>query len=69
MSGVFESFLSGKAADASQFVFYAQQLVEFFYAFSRQALPVLMWPALTATAKSAMKLSEVSPLRCDTNEL
>mmetsp|Transcript_6279 Transcript_6279/g.10597 ORF Transcript_6279/g.10597 Transcript_6279/m.10597 type:complete len:220 (+) Transcript_6279:14-673(+) len=31
----------------------------------RQGAPVLIWPVLRPTAKSAMKVSSVSPLRCD----
>src|SRR5690606_10806745 len=31
----------------------------------RDALPVLIWPALVATARSAMKVSSVSPERCE----
>jgi hypothetical protein len=32
----------------------------------RLAEPVLIWPAPVATARSAMKVSSVSPERCDT---
>lgn len=31
----------------------------------RQGAPVLIWPVESPTAKSAMKESSVSPLRCD----
>ena len=31
----------------------------------RERLPVLIWPALVATARSAMKVSSVSPERCE----
>jgi hypothetical protein len=31
----------------------------------RQALPVLIWPALVATARSLMVESSVSPERCE----
>jgi hypothetical protein len=31
----------------------------------RDAEPVLIWPAPVATARSAMNVSSVSPLRCE----
>src|ERR1035437_5945583 len=31
----------------------------------RLALPVLIWPEFVATARSAMNVSSVSPLRCE----
>src|ERR1700761_6710616 len=35
----------------------------------REAEPVLIWPAPVATARSAMKLSSVSPLRWEITEV
>jgi hypothetical protein len=32
----------------------------------RHGAPVFRWPVPSATVRSAMKLSTVSPLRCDT---
>ena len=31
----------------------------------REGAPVLIWPAFTATARSAMVVSSVSPERCE----
>ena len=53
----------------AEFLFDAQQLVVLGDAVGAAHDPVLIWPTPVATARSAMKVSSVSPERCEMTEV
>jgi hypothetical protein len=53
-----QSMGGGKRSDTLTWLYLARRSL-------RHGAPVLIWPVASPTAKSAMKESSVSPLRCD----